>query len=376
MCNRMPMLHALLEHGAAPDVANRWGFTPVMWAKWLDHTSVIDLLVKRGASLTTKDEGGLANLQRVRRDDPDVGNLLKWEGSALLPCRRRRRQRTEMADEESGLQSRMEGNVNSTVAAATLHLQEPRQTLDDTLKSLVDIPRKPDEESATRKELQDVLANAHIIVANVVASGSEVAPRDIFAMHVYTVENPPFYYVVNRAVRLPEETEEEKALKVQSIAEFNDIIFHLQASFRRLHSSGAFKTVYRGVKKEFINLSLYQPGTVVTWPAFSSTSLSLTVASGFAESGVVFVIAGSHDSVSAKNIAIFSQFPEEEELLYGPNTAFTVKCIFGFSMGTLKVILECANSGSDPTRYIPPLNVEQASDHTAVIVYLTEEKVE
>ena len=182
-----------------------------MWATWRSHSEAVDLLKQHNASLTTKDEEGLQRLEAVRMGDPDVANLLKWEGSALLPSRRRRRQHTQKTAEESGIQSRMEGNVNSTVAAARLQLQEPKQTLDDNLKSLDDIPHKPGEQPVTQKELQGMLAQAHIIVANVVAAGSETAPWDIFAMHTYSVETPPFYYVVNATIRLPEDTDEEKA---------------------------------------------------------------------------------------------------------------------------------------------------------------------
>ena len=31
MCDRTAMLKALLDHGAAPNLTNRWGFTPLMW---------------------------------------------------------------------------------------------------------------------------------------------------------------------------------------------------------------------------------------------------------------------------------------------------------------------------------------------------------
>ena len=383
MDDRTPMLKALLEvHGAVADLPNRWGFTALMWAKWLDHNEDIDLLVKHGAVLTPKDSDGLANLNLVRSvdgNDPNVANLLKWEGKDLLDGRQqqqRRRQQTSLL--ESGLQGRWMESANDIVASAkpiAAYLDEPKESLEDILTSLTDIPHKgedqEEEDKVTKADMPGVLACARNFVANVVAAGLKAAPRDIFAMYVYTLERPPFYYVVNQAMRLPDTNDEEKAEKKDRIKKQNDIIYHLTTSFDCLqHSTDTVTTVYRGVKKKFINLSLYKPGKEVTWPPFSSTSLNLDIAANFADDGVVFVIEAKN--ICAPNIADFSRYPEEKELVYGPDSAFKVKNIFGYSISSIRLILECVQRGKDPTRFRPGLDEQQSEDQTAVIVYMTQ----
>ena len=83
--------------------------------------------------------------------------------------------------------------------------------------------------------------------------------------------------------------------------------------------------VYRGVDTK-LNPTAYAVGTSITWQQFSSTSKSqqqarkfLTV-NGSSLLGSIFVIT----VITAREIELFSAFPEEEEVLLGANSHFKV----------------------------------------------------
>ena len=78
--------------------------------------------------------------------------------------------------------------------------------------------------------------------------------------------------------------------------------------------------VWRGSTNAFV-AQKYQKGTVVTWSAFSSTSTNEHTAKKFAgKDGLLFRI----EAVSAKDISLFSVFPEESEVIFPPNSELFV----------------------------------------------------
>ena len=83
-------------------------------------------------------------------------------------------------------------------------------------------------------------------------------------------------------------------------------------------------TVYRGVGLHF-DEDKYRQGNAVCWPAFSSASTQEGVAKEFVEKkkkeeGTLFFV----HSTRAKAVSQFSRFPEEQEVLFRPNTGFEV----------------------------------------------------
>lgn len=95
--------------------------------------------------------------------------------------------------------------------------------------------------------------------------------------------------------------------------------------------------VFRGVKKQFINLDEYKVGSKLYWTSFSSTSKNINVAKKFASNnGVIFeIFVGRNDP--SHNIILpkgWSQYPCEEEILLFPNFYFeivNIKEIDGFT---------------------------------------------
>ena len=66
----------------------------------------------------------------------------------------------------------------------------------------------------------------------------------------------------------------------------------------------------------------YTQGRPIQWAAFSSTSLDIEQVRPFVtkEEGVIFKI----NAVTGRDIGAYSYFPSESEVLFSPNTCFTV----------------------------------------------------
>jgi hypothetical protein len=145
-------------------------------------------------------------------------------------------------------------------------------------------------------------------------------------LHSYTVECQ-LYKELNKAMRQGN----EEQLRAPEFQPFLDYIYFLSkaiAAADPLPSDVEF--LYRGITKK-LNKQLYQPGSTITWQAFSSTSQQLDVALTFACGdrtgpgaplvGTLFVIV---ECKSARCIHTWSQYPEEAEWLYDMNTHFKV----------------------------------------------------
>ena len=93
------------------------------------------------------------------------------------------------------------------------------------------------------------------------------------------------------------------------------------------HVSEIQGEVYRGIKV-LLSPDIYAPGKRITWQAFSSSTKKQTATLDFVNvlpgrklSGSLFVI----DSITAKDIRHFSAIPDEEEVLFPPNSQFKVE---------------------------------------------------
>jgi hypothetical protein len=80
--------------------------------------------------------------------------------------------------------------------------------------------------------------------------------------------------------------------------------------------------VYRGIRA-ILNPTVYAQGKLVTWQGFSSSTRKQLAILEFVDrlpgrklQGSLFVI----DSITGKDIRHFSSFPNEEEVLFAPNS--------------------------------------------------------
>lgn len=78
--------------------------------------------------------------------------------------------------------------------------------------------------------------------------------------------------------------------------------------------------VYRGINK--LRFSSHQKvGDLFYWKGFTSTSLKASVGEQFGKNGTIFHI----NSISGKNVSLFSIYEEEEEVIFLPFTYFIVE---------------------------------------------------
>jgi len=86
------------------------------------------------------------------------------------------------------------------------------------------------------------------------------------------------------------------------------------------HINFQWGTVTRAVNMHALELAQYFPGALITWIQFSSSKRGDAPAKHFAKCNVVFTIY----SLTGRSIQDFSNFPEEDEVLFMPHSSFLV----------------------------------------------------
>eukprot|EP00668_Euglena_longa_P037901 GGOE01048813.1.p1 GENE.GGOE01048813.1~~GGOE01048813.1.p1 ORF type:complete len:145 (-),score=40.57 GGOE01048813.1:986-1420(-) len=114
---------------------------------------------------------------------------------------------------------------------------------------------------------------------------------------------------------------------LQELDFWRPYIFHLNRALGHLKNHEY--TAYRGVAVHF-DPELYLEGKLVVWHAFSSASVNPTVAKDIMENkkqelglqvpGTFFVL----ETKSARVVHAYSHFPDEEEVLFPPNSVFRI----------------------------------------------------
>ena len=150
-------------------------------------------------------------------------------------------------------------------------------------------------------------------------------PEDVAFIHMYTQQSPIFREC-NAAMR---------SLAPGRYEPWKPYIVRLSLS---LHSMPRFKgTVYRGIAST-VEALLYAPDNLVVWHAFSSSSKSSEVAETFLAAdntnSTLFVI----ESRTGCLVSPLSDFTEEAEVLFPPNSVFRVKG--GLNQGVLALLSE------------------------------------
>ena len=151
-----------------------------------------------------------------------------------------------------------------------------------------------------------------------------LSPLHIVPIYLYTYElkdpegGDQIYSAMNAAMR----TGDAAGLKF-----WRPLLWHLDQALRVLPSYKG--KLYRGINIRFSEAE-FCAGQTVCWPAFLSASTTQAVAEEFVkgDDGTLFFI----QSAGAKAISKFSQFPEEAEVLFPPNTTFHItSTLFGTS---------------------------------------------
>eukprot|EP00906_Rhabdomonas_costata_P001344 RCo002214 len=114
------------------------------------------------------------------------------------------------------------------------------------------------------------------------------------------------------------------------------LIFSFDVALRGIPRTVNLSKVYRGINIKFDAQVSYAQGKIVIWAAFTSSSLSKSVAEEFIKvksngelkDGTVFII----DPMSCKSIEKYSRFPREREMVFPSNTKFQVTKNLGLGM--------------------------------------------
>ena len=148
-------------------------------------------------------------------------------------------------------------------------------------------------------------------------------------IYAYT-QDSPLYMMLTFTMRTPHTSLTPTDTELKQYADF---IVHAERALSCLpaHVSElpGHGMVYRGIRV-LLNPALYAPGKHVTWQGFSSSTRKQLAILEFVDrlpgrklQGSLFVF----ESITAKDIRHFSSFPNEEEVLFAPNSQFQVESV-------------------------------------------------
>jgi len=240
--------------------------------------------------------------------------------------------------------------------------------------------------------MESLVMSSKLFVQDCIATGkSSLVAEDIFALHLYTLQSSIFREA-NGAMR---DVDEKKIIL------WRPFIYYLLRALKQITVHGGF--LLRGIKLgrnkdgtvgDFLdgkynrtepNLAArYYPGSVILWPAFSSTTLDRRIALGYStnrlkkeDAAVIFKIY----SRSARSIRDFSYYPFEDEYLYKPNTTFRVK---GFCEPTVYNLQDGMDNNNavhgykfdTEMLYQRHLSLDEARKEQKIVIILCEESAE
>ena len=160
-------------------------------------------------------------------------------------------------------------------------------------------------------------------------ASAPLAAKYAAAICAYT-EDSRFHPILTFTMRTPHTSLNPTDNELKQYADF---ILHTERALSCLpaHVSElpGHGMVYRGIRV-LLNPALYAPGKHVTWQGFSSSTRKQLATLEFVDrlpgrklQGSLFVI----ESITAKDIRQFSSFPNEEEVLFAPNSQFRVESV-------------------------------------------------
>ncbi len=140
-----------------------------------------------------------------------------------------------------------------------------------------------------------------------------------FVLAFYTGSN--VYQTVNRGASLIARRGNGEATALEQTDKFKEasvIMYYLIKALA--HIDFYWGAVARAVELDAKEFEDYQPGNLVTWIQFSSSKKGEKPPENFASRNTIFIIY----SLTGRCIEKFSNFPEEEEVLFLPHSTFLV----------------------------------------------------
>jgi hypothetical protein len=119
------------------------------------------------------------------------------------------------------------------------------------------------------------------------------------------------------------------------------------------------RVVFRGVKD--LSPDAYKEGDIVTWCQFSSTAAAVKVQNSFlGQAGVRTLFTIELTTDRAREIHLYSDYPDEKEVLLPPNSRFVVVSVYAPGGGLVNVHLREV-APTDPILVYGSLDASPAS---------------
>ena len=320
----------LIALGANVMTTNRFNLSAALWAKWHQSEAVLRLIVEKNSRMLESDKeafNNLNNLLRTYREDKATRSLLRfredercaWISSGDPLHVEQPLQQKENSDPDALMTTALPAGSRFSFNAS----DQPEDTLEDYLLKLDasnECRGKYPAQGRFKGNLPSFIHSCKLVVQDIVASNRAphgATPVDIFALHLYT--RAELFGEVNRAYRDGNEAEMKR---------WWPVAWYITRAQRRLRASGG--VFFRGVGRlfHFVQWEKYQPGSIITWGGFSSSTKDPRVATDFLHSGqdltkvegVIFKIYAK----SPLSIEWCSFVPSEREYLFQHSTSFRV----------------------------------------------------
>ena len=225
-------------------------------------------------------------------------------------------------DETGGGASLAPSSDGSLLNLADRLVDADASHVDDGLSAITGIAAAPLlslTEAAQQCSVKGTLANVKVAVKFASTKinhglGGDLSADEIAAIHLYT-QASDFYRTLNRCLR-----NRDRDL----VKPFFSYLRLLLGGLRKLPKRT--RTVYRGVKRDLS--ATFKQGDEPVWWSVSSTSSSMAVLNsndfcGQSGTRTVFVVQATH----ARDIAAFSAFASEEELILLPGAQLLVRAV-------------------------------------------------
>jgi hypothetical protein len=153
-----------------------------------------------------------------------------------------------------------------------------------------------------------------------------MACLSMYSMEFYAERS--LYSVVNEHLRAKDRK------KVEPISDYVWLLMHAMS----LCPPFVERVVFRGVKD--LSPDAYKEGDIVTWCQFSSTAATVKVQNSFlGQAGVRTLFTIELTTDRAREIHLYSDYPDEKEVLLPPNSRFVVVSVYAPGGGLVNVHL-------------------------------------
>jgi hypothetical protein len=234
----------------------------------------------------------------------------------------------------------------------------------------------PPKKIAFNPNLQEYLFSKLRPEAKSLASQYKLTKTEAAAIHAYTMDT--YYKTINAALRVVNkdgnvDTSSAAALKNAGVTDdgLAEMIAATVSGMQKLPPTQTSDSVFLplgrndSVPEEF--LEPYAQGACITIPAFYSSTVSMGTVEGWWDGSEHFISVLQNVGGNGRDVSAFSQFPNEQEVLFMPGTRFIVlgrtertetplgtPGLLGHFQTKTKILMQLQEVSSNPNDPLPP----------------------